>query len=211
MKTQAAILGVMACGTIAVASMFGGCGTDPGDTFDSSDGTNTSGGASGGASGGQSSGNCIGCGTSNGGASGGGTSNGGTSGNPLEECAQQTLGGNLKPIELTLVFDKSASMCYQGNSAPNFDCTNQQTRWPATSAALRNFFTDPKSAGLTVAVRSFGPIKHTEQQREQSLSAERLSNDRAWLRPPRLAFDAARRFRLVRAGRTSAAMPRMAI
>lgn len=109
---------------------------------------------------------------------------------PPNECATETLGGDLLPLELTLLFDVSSSMCFVqdtpdagdagdagddpdasvsdggdgGDAGPglydhgHFDCTNPASRWPATREALRAFLSSPKSAGLTLAVRTFGPV-----------------------------------------------------
>ncbi len=124
----------------------------------------------------------------------------------LDRCATETLGGDLLPLELTLLFDVSSSLCFvadpldagsdagadagdadagdqdagdvdagdadagdvdAGDAGPSgpgpydhghFDCTNPASRWPATREALRAFLSSPKSAGLTLAVRTFGPV-----------------------------------------------------
>lgn len=121
-------------------------------------------------------------------------------------CVKETLGGDLQPLELTLLLDTSSSMCFvrheddagapdagdpdAGNldagepdagaldagdldagdldagdgGAPNpfdnghFDCTDPRSRWPAASQALRTFLSSANAAGLTVAVRTFGPV-----------------------------------------------------
>lgn len=121
-------------------------------------------------------------------------------------CATETLGGDLQPLEITLLFDISSSMCFVQHTpdldagdggadddagdasvladagpldagaldagAPDagpldaggpydnghFDCTDARSRWPATTQALKTFLSSAQSAGLTVAVRTFGPV-----------------------------------------------------
>lgn len=112
-------------------------------------------------------------------------------------CATDTYGGDLLPLELTVLFDVSSSLCFvqdtpdagddaaatdagddaaapeadagaldagdAGGSSSydngHFDCTDLRSRWPATSSAMRSFLSSPSSAGLTVAVRTFGPVR----------------------------------------------------
>lgn len=145
-----AILGAVLAGGAFATSSFTGCGTEPDNVFDGGENTSSSGAIIGSSSG------CTGLVCDTDGSSG---SNGGASGgvNPFEECGVDKLGGDLLPIELTIVFDKSSSMCFTGDT-PLFDCADARTRWPATSAALNAFLTSQQSAGLTVAVRSFGPV-----------------------------------------------------
>lgn len=145
-----AVLGAVLAGGVFATSSFTGCGTEPDNVFDGGEGSSGTSGTSG-----ASSGACIGCGE--GGTSGASGTSGSSGADPFEECGVDRLGGELLPIELTIIFDKSASMCYTGGT-PGFDCADATTRWPATSAALRTFLTSPQSAGLTVAVRSFGPV-----------------------------------------------------
>ena len=107
-------------------------------------------------------------GTSNGGASGGASGASGStigssssSGAPFdpEKCASDTLVGNLLPVELSVVFDNSSSMCRL--PPPSYDlvpCNDPRGRWPATSGALAAFLSSPDSAGLTVSVRTYGPV-----------------------------------------------------
>lgn len=96
-----------------------------------------------------------------------GSSGGGDSGTPskpptsLAECATSTLGGTLLPMQLTLLFDTSSSMCLVRGEPPAgdyLDCSNMGTRWQATTAALRTFLTSQDSAGLTVSITRFGPV-----------------------------------------------------
>lgn len=97
--------------------------------------------------------------TPNGNSSSGGDAGQRTPPASLAECATSTLGGNLLPMQLTLLLDTSSSMCLVGEP-PNqtFDCANPSTRWQATTAALRTFLTAPGSAGLTIAITRFGPV-----------------------------------------------------
>lgn len=145
MKKQA-IVGILAAGGLIATGSFWGCGTDGEAVFDEDAGSSGASGTSGnGSTGGFNTGD-------------GGTS--GTSGNvpvDLEECAVDKLGGELLPMELTLVFDKSSSMCW-APSANKYDCADASSRWPATSTALRAFLTAQQSAGLTMAVQPFGPV-----------------------------------------------------
>lgn len=76
----------------------------------------------------------------------------------LAECATSTLGGNLLPMQLTVLLDTSSSMCLVPPDNASMDCANPTTRWQATTAALRTFLTSPGSAGLTIAITRFGPI-----------------------------------------------------
>ncbi len=150
-----AILGAVLAGGVFATSSFTGCGSEPDNVFDGGENTNGSSGASGASSSG-----CQGLVCDTDGSSGSSGASGGI--NPFEECGVDKLGGDLLPIELTIVFDKSSSMCAvpgDPNQPTVFDCANAATRWPATSAALSTFFTSQQSAGLTVAVRSFGPVE----------------------------------------------------
>jgi len=156
MKKQA-VLGALVAGGIFAISAFSGCGSDSDNVFLEDGGSSGASGASG-ASGDNNSSGASGIGTGSSGASG-------TSGNlppDLEECGVDTLGGNLLPVELTLIFDKSSSMCAVPgpvNEPTVFDCADARTRWPATSSALRTFLTAPESAGLTLAAVPFGPVQ----------------------------------------------------
>ncbi len=73
------------------------------------------------------------------------------------KCAVDTLEGNLLPVELTIVFDNSSSMCFVP-AINNFACGDDRSRWPATTNALGAFLRSPESAGLAVAVRTYGPV-----------------------------------------------------
>jgi hypothetical protein len=99
-----------------------------------------------------------------GGAASGGTGSGGITDNgPPQEpfdpskCAVDTLQGKLLPVELTLVFDNSSSMCFV-QALNNFACGDDRSRWPATTNALGAFLRSPASEGLAVAVITYGPV-----------------------------------------------------
>lgn len=61
---------------------------------------------------------------------------------PDAACATATIQANLAPVDLFLLFDRSASMAYK-------------SKWDAATAALTSFFQSPSSAGLHVALRFF--------------------------------------------------------
>ncbi|MEP7122815.1 MAG: vWA domain-containing protein [Byssovorax sp.] len=87
--------------------------------------------------------------TSGGGGAGGavaidGGGSGGSPGtiDPGSACATSTVQANLTPVDLFILFDRSASMAYK-------------SKWSAATAALTSFFQSPSSAGLGVALRFF--------------------------------------------------------
>lgn len=61
---------------------------------------------------------------------------------PDAACATSTVQANLAPVDLFLLFDRSASMAYK-------------SKWAAATAALTSFFQSSSSAGLRVALRFF--------------------------------------------------------
>lgn len=61
---------------------------------------------------------------------------------PSSACATSTVQANLTPVDLFILFDRSASMAYK-------------SKWAAATAALTSFFQSPSSAGLGVALRFF--------------------------------------------------------
>lgn len=89
-----------------------------------------------------------GTGTTRGGGQGGAQGlDGGDSGgqdmiSPDAACATSTTQANLTPVDLFLLFDRSASMAYK-------------SKWAAATAALTSFFQSSSSAGLRVALRFF--------------------------------------------------------
>ncbi len=59
-----------------------------------------------------------------------------------EACATAAVEASLKPLDLYMMIDRSGSMA-------------QNSKWTNQSNALKSFFTDPQSAGITVALRFF--------------------------------------------------------
>jgi hypothetical protein len=73
---------------------------------------------------------------------GGGSGGGPGTIDPGSACATSTVQANLTPVDLFILFDRSASMAYK-------------SKWDAATAALTSFFQSPASAGLGVALRFF--------------------------------------------------------
>jgi hypothetical protein len=61
---------------------------------------------------------------------------------PDAACATASITANLQPVDIFLLFDRSASMAYK-------------SKWDAATAALTSFFQSPSSAGLHIALRFF--------------------------------------------------------
>ncbi len=61
---------------------------------------------------------------------------------PGSACATSTVQANLAPVDLFVLFDRSASMGYK-------------SKWAAATAALTSFFQSKSSAGLNIALRFF--------------------------------------------------------
>lgn len=61
---------------------------------------------------------------------------------PDAACATSTTQAGLRPVDMYILFDRSASMTYK-------------SKWNLATAALTAFFQDPASAGLNVALRFF--------------------------------------------------------
>jgi hypothetical protein len=95
-------------------------------------------GGDGGASGSGGSGNVI-ITSGSGGASG--AAGTGVAGG--DACATDTLGADVGPVNMFVMFDSSASM-------------NDDNKWPSATAAFTSFFQDPETAGLRLAFRFFG-------------------------------------------------------
>lgn len=72
----------------------------------------------------------------------GGPGGGGGLIGPNAACAKATTTAVLVPVNMFLIFDKSASMLDDG-------------KWSAATKALATFFADPRVAGLRVALRFF--------------------------------------------------------
>ena len=74
-------------------------------------------------------------------------------------CGKGEANGTLKDVNMFVMYDRSWSMlsCADSNSDASPPCTETDptTRWDATSKALKEFFADPLSGGLRVALRFF--------------------------------------------------------
>ena len=66
-----------------------------------------------------------------------------------DACATDTLGADVGPVNMFVMFDSSASM-------------NDDNKWPSATAAFTSFFQDPETAGLRLAFRFFGSDTPTE-------------------------------------------------
>ena len=82
-------------------------------------------------------------GTGNGGSSAGEAGAGGAGG---DSCMPVTITSTLRPSAIVIMFDRSLSMV-QDQTPP--------TRWDLATAGLRQFLTDPASAGLGVGLRLY--------------------------------------------------------
>lgn len=80
---------------------------------------------------------------------GGSAGTGGSSGvGGGETCATETLGADVGPVNMFVMFDSSGSM-------------NEDDKWPSATTAFTSFFQDPETAGLRVAFRFFGSNQPT--------------------------------------------------
>jgi hypothetical protein len=113
------LLGVLVSG----AAIFAACSGDSDTEDDSGSGTN---------------------GTNVGGNNFTAGSGGGTGG--LDECASETVDGELTPVDVVIVFDQSGSMATD---------VGGQTLWQLVSDALVDFVQAPDSAGLGVGLQYF--------------------------------------------------------
>lgn len=100
-------------------------------------------------------------GTSSGGGDDGTSSSGGFGGSSsssssggFAECASQEASASLSPVYLTILLDKSGSMCYYGSGTAQ-SCGNSNSRWRQVQNALNSFFQSPESAGVFVSVIPF--------------------------------------------------------
>lgn len=84
----------------------------------------------------------------------GGSSGGGGSSSGFAECASQSANASLSPVYLTIVLDKSGSMCFHGQGEDQ-ECDNSSSRWKQVQSALNTFFQSPESAGVFVSVIPF--------------------------------------------------------
>lgn len=135
----------------SIAAVSWGCsaGSDgQGGSSGSSNSGGSSGGSGGGNTGGMSTGGNTGAGDVGGFGQGGGGTGGGTGGGM--ECAGSTVKGELIPLDMYIMLDKSGSMLSQTGAAGN-----GPTKWDAVTNALKAFFQDPGSAGLGVGIQFF--------------------------------------------------------
>ena len=123
---------------------------DSGFVDTSGDGGN---GSSGGASGSNGS-NGI---SSGGDGDGGGGSNG-TSGSDSGACEGQLAPAQKLPLKMLIALDQSGSMGNTGNSYVNLE-----TRWKPVTAALKAFWSNPLTEGISANLRLF-PVSGTTQQ-----------------------------------------------
>jgi len=119
------------------------CGTETGDTTRPSGSGSGSGGTS---AGGSSSGGTSAGGSSSGGSAAGIAVDGGGS-DGLNECAGETIQGELIPLDIYVMLDTSHSMVEP-----------DPTKWAAVKQALTSFLQDTGSAGLGVGIQFF-PLK----------------------------------------------------
>jgi hypothetical protein len=131
---------VSACGDNLPESMVNGGGSSSGAT--SSHGGNASAGAL------SLGGNGVGNG-SNGGGSDGLSGSGG-----VESCAAATQQAELSPVYLVFLLDESGSM----GDGEHGDRTK---KWDPVTSALKDFFADPESAGITASLSLFPLNKNT--------------------------------------------------
>lgn len=134
--------------TAAIAAATSGCGADPNPNqtgAGGSAGSSNSGGNTGGNNGGANTGAGDIGGFGQGGSAGGGQ--GGAGG---MACAGSTVKGELIPLDMYIMLDKSGSMLDQTGANGN-----GPTKWDAVTTALKSFFADPGSAGLGVGIQFF--------------------------------------------------------
>jgi hypothetical protein len=91
---------------------------------------------------------------------GGSAGTGGTSGiGGGQACATETLGADVGPVNMFVMFDSSGSM-------------NEDDKWPSATSAFSSFFQDPATAGLRVAFRFFGSNQPTRGCNNQECSID---------------------------------------
>ncbi|HEX6765913.1 MAG TPA: hypothetical protein VF103_10560, partial [Polyangiaceae bacterium] len=127
--------------SLTTVSACGGNDDEHGGGIGGHGGKGGSGGASGSANGGT--GNVIVLGGTGGAAGAAGTGIAGS-----DACATDTLGADVGPVNMFVMFDSSASM-------------NDNNKWPDATAAFVAFFQDPETAGLRLAFRFFGSNQPT--------------------------------------------------
>lgn len=133
----------------AIAATSGGCGADPDGTGQGGDaGPSNSGGKSTG--GNDTGGNDTGAGDVGGFGQGGDWGGGNQGGGGTTACAGVAVKGELVPLDMYILLDKSGSMLDATGAAGN-----GPTKWDAVTTALEAFFQDPGSAGLGVGIQFF--------------------------------------------------------
>jgi len=132
----------------AATGLVSACG-DNGSTGEST--TSANGGSAGAGQstggGGGNGGNVGGGGDGVGGFGGNAGGNGGTGG---MACAGDTVKGELVPLDMYIMLDKSGSMLEKTSQG-----AQKPTKWEAVTKALDSFFTDPGSNGLGVGLQFF--------------------------------------------------------
>lgn len=125
-----------------------GCGAtgDPSATGSGANGGSSNNGGNG-AGGSSSGGGDVGGFGAAGGGNGGGNVGGAGGG---EVCAGSSVKGELVPLDMYIMLDKSGSMITETGAAGN-----GPSKWDAVTTALKAFFADPGSDGLGVGIQFF--------------------------------------------------------
>jgi hypothetical protein len=138
-------LGSTAALTLALAVATACSGGGPESTIDA--GGNSTGGSVDPSRGGTSGGGlALGLGGSNPGASG--AASGTSGGGPVQECAAANQQAELAPVYLVFLLDESGSM---GDGQHG----DRAQKWDPVTAALKAFFADPESTGITASLSVF--------------------------------------------------------
>lgn len=143
---------IAACGDKLPESMVEGGGASAG-TSSSSAGSFTIGGTSNG-TGGSDAGGSLAFGGDNGEGTGG-----------TESCAAATSEAELKPVYLVFLLDESGSM---GDGQHG----DRKQKWDPVTSALKAFFADPKSAGITASLTLFPLDKTPAGPADESIPAD---------------------------------------
>jgi len=80
-----------------------------------------------------------------------GASGSGTGGFSGDACAYESNAGEPPPLDMYVMFDQSLSMACEAGGG--------QSRWTATSTALKNFVNSPQAAGIGVGIQYFGMVQ----------------------------------------------------
>jgi hypothetical protein len=133
---------VSACGDNLPESMVNGAGSGTGATSNHGGSANTNAGTL------NLGGNGLGSGSNGGGSDGLSGSGGG------ESCAAATQQAELSPVYLVFLLDESGSM---GDG----EYGQRDQKWDPVTSALKDFFADPESAGITASLSLFPLNKNT--------------------------------------------------